>query len=174
VPRAAFRAGFLAVLFFVALLPALFFVAPPLFFFLAVPLPCFFAAPADFFFVVAVFAPCRELPPDFAADARGAADLRDPDDERARAPPLDRCPESFPSPPSASGSPPCVKSPKSVSPDPLINSSSGIPVPLSNSSSMLASVREREPRVPADLHGPRYTRVRVARLVLTMGAPGVK
>src|SRR5205807_9306164 len=62
----------------------------------------------------------------------GADDLRDPpEDLRARAPPLDRRPP--PGPPISGSVPP----PASGVADPPVNSSSGIPIPLSKSSVMM-------------------------------------
>jgi hypothetical protein len=58
--------------------------APPFFF---APLR-FFAAPADFALVF--LAPFGEPPPGFADAFPGAAAFREPDEERARAPPLER------------------------------------------------------------------------------------
>src|SRR5262249_20814789 len=102
------------------------FLAPPFFF--APP----FAAPALFFFE----------PPD--APRRAAADLRAPDDLRARAPPEGRPPGAAAELPECS--PPSRLPPRSPRSAPAASpaiSSSGISIPLSKSSCMLASFRGR-------------------------------
>src|SRR5712692_7760766 len=112
-------------------------------FFFAFLAPDFFFAPAAFFF--AFFA---RLAGRFAAPAGF-----DPEDLRARAPPLARCPSA--SLPPISGS--CPPVPISGMGDVPVSSSSGIPIPVSNSSCMMRLVVRGSRPASGGPEGPHYS-----------------